>query len=113
MATPKEWKRLSFQEALELIPLTDKDSKSQTEARKFMSRQPAWVPGNELPWETIGADSRQLTRGAYGGVVYAQAPLAAARVVEQEDRESGDADNGTKRGIHVSSVSVPGPASFI
>lgn len=102
MPPPKDYKRLTFQEALELVPLTDKTSKSQTEARKFMSRQPAWVPGNELPWETVGSDSRKLTRGAYGGVVYAQAPLAAARVVEREDRESGDAENGMKRGIHVS-----------
>ncbi|KAF5231534.1 hypothetical protein FAUST_9233 [Fusarium austroamericanum] len=96
MATPKEWKRLSFQEAMELSRLPDDTSTTQT-TQRFMSRQPAWTPGQELPWHAIGIPPPKITRGAYGAVVYTQAPLAAARVVERED-ETEPIEN--KRGIH-------------
>ncbi|KAF4977942.1 hypothetical protein FZEAL_5590 [Fusarium zealandicum] len=99
MASPKEWPRLSFQEALELIKLPDKTNASQT-VKRFMSRQPAWVPGQDLPEECLGLIGPKSTRGSYGGVVYAQASLAAARIVEQEDREQGNDLNGNGRGIH-------------
>lgn len=98
MARPKEWKRLSFQEALELIRLPDEISAQQT-IQKFISRQPAWTPGQELPWNAVGITPPKITRGAYGAVVYAQAALAATRVVEQED-DIKHKEN--KRGIHVS-----------
>jgi hypothetical protein len=97
MTTPKQWKRLSFQEALELLRLPDETPTIQT-IQRFMSRQPAWTPGQELPWDTVGIPPPKITRGAYGAVVYTQAALAATRVVEQEDEsEQGE----IKRGIHV------------
>jgi hypothetical protein len=98
MTTPKEWKRLSFQEALELIRLPD-ETATQQPIQKFISRQPAWTPGQELPWNAVGITPPKITRGAYGAVVYAQAALAATRVVEQED---GSKHKENKRGIHVS-----------
>ncbi|KPM36390.1 hypothetical protein AK830_g10165 [Neonectria ditissima] len=98
----KEWKRMSFQEAMELERLPDDGSGAQKPVAKFMNRQPPWLPGAELPWETIGVSAAKITRGAFGGVVYAMAPLAAARVVEDEDGESGNHGKGSKRAIHVS-----------
>ncbi|CAM1509818.1 Fc.00g001530.m01.CDS01 [Cosmosporella sp. VM-42] len=100
MAPQKEWPRLSFQESMELSRLPEETSESGTTVQKFMSRQPAWVVGNELPWDTVGLGEKKLTKGAFGGVIYAQAPLAASRVVEQEDKESGNADENSRRGIH-------------
>lgn len=102
MAASREWTRLSFQEALELVKLSDESSGSQKCVKRFMSRQPAWEPGKELPWDSLGLAPPKITRGAYGAVVYAQSSLAAARVVEQEDHEEGNGVNGNKRGIHVS-----------
>ncbi|KAF5007377.1 hypothetical protein FDECE_6308 [Fusarium decemcellulare] len=109
MAAPKEWKRLSFQEALDLVRLPDEASGSQQPVKRFMSRQPAWEPGKELPWESLGLAPPKLTRGAYGAVVYAQSSLAAARVVEQEDREEGNGVNGNRRGIHSIHAVFPNP----
>lgn len=97
MSSPQEWERLSFQEAMELTRLPDEPSLPPVQ--KFMSRRPAWVPGDDLPWESIGAKASKLTTKAFGGVVYAMAPLAAARVVEEEDDRMA---TGTRRGIHVS-----------
>ncbi|KAF4450336.1 hypothetical protein F53441_6619 [Fusarium austroafricanum] len=97
MITPKEWKRLSFQEALELTRLPDEDPTTQQPVRRFMSRQPAWIPGQELPWGAVGIARPKITRGAYGAVVYTQAALAATRVVEQEDDENKEKN---RRGIH-------------
>ncbi|XEV00252.1 hypothetical protein FSHL1_005539 [Fusarium sambucinum] len=96
MTTPKEWERLSFQEAMELSRLTDDASRGQA-TQRFMSRQPAWTPGQELPWGAVGIPPPKITRGAYGAVVYTQASLAAARVVEQEDESERI---GNRRGIH-------------
>jgi hypothetical protein len=98
MTTPKEWKRLSFQEALELVRLPNETAAKQLN-QQFMSRQPAWTPGQELPWDAVGITPPKITRGAYGAVVYAQAALAATRVVEQEDNNK---HKENKRGIHVS-----------
>jgi hypothetical protein len=63
-----------------------------------MSCQPAWTPGQELPWDAVGIPPPKITRGAYGAVVYTLASLAAARVVEQEDESE---QMKTRRGIHV------------
>ncbi|KAM0342968.1 hypothetical protein ACHAPU_008998 [Fusarium lateritium] len=97
VATRKEWKRLSFQEALEMVEIPN-ESLPQQPIQKFMSRQPAWAPGLELPWD-VGTTPPKITRGAYGAVVYAQAALAATRVVEQQDNSEGK-EKGDRRGIH-------------
>ncbi|KJZ76856.1 hypothetical protein HIM_03733 [Hirsutella minnesotensis 3608] len=58
-------------------------------ARRFISRHPAWRPGDELPWDSLFKDSSKPLAsgfGAYGGHVYAQSSLAAARVIEDESR---------------------------
>ncbi|KAH7000440.1 thioesterase-like superfamily-domain-containing protein [Ilyonectria destructans] len=99
-APPKEWKRMSFQEAMELEKLPAVDSGNQKGEIRFMNRQPPWMPGKELPWESIGVSAAKITRGAYGGVVYAMATLAAARVVEEEDTKSSNEENEGSRAIH-------------
>lgn len=104
-APPKEWKRMSFQEAMELEKLPAVDSGDQKGEIRFMNRQPPWMPGKELPWESIGVSAAKITRGAYGGVVYAMATLAAARVVEEEDTKSSNEENEGSRAIHVSETS--------
>ncbi|PFH57726.1 hypothetical protein XA68_14654 [Ophiocordyceps unilateralis] len=92
------WPRLGFQEAMAMTPLPAADSS----VRRYVSRQPAWKPGGELPWEALfknldGPVPRHSGAGAYGGHVFAQAPLAAARAVEGE--YGGDVGPG-KLGIH-------------
>lgn len=102
--TPKHV-RLSFQEALHLTRLHDDSNSnpSQSAVQRFISRQPAWKVGNDLPWDTVDSGTRtksiNLGKGAFGGVVYAQAPLAAARAVEEDDK---DAEKTGSLGIHVS-----------
>lgn len=86
MEFPSDLHRFSVQECMELTSLPSHDENPK--AHRFMSRQPAWKPGNELPWGKVKRDptkSRTFGPGAFGGHVYAQAPLAAARVVEKED----------------------------
>lgn len=80
--------------------------------QRFLSQSPAWKPGQELPWGSPQFQKSNRGRtfgpGAFGGHVYAQAPLAAARVVEEEEekeKEKLEAANGAvkrKLGIHVS-----------
>ncbi|KAK7427235.1 hypothetical protein QQZ08_006171 [Neonectria magnoliae] len=100
LASAKEWKRMSFQEAMELERLPDDALGAQKPVARFMNRQPPWRPGAELPWESIGVSAAKISRGAFGGVVYAMAPLAAARVVEDEDGESGNNGKENRRAIH-------------
>ncbi|KAL6867120.1 Thioesterase/thiol ester dehydrase-isomerase [Trichoderma novae-zelandiae] len=98
-------RRLGFLEAMEMSRLPGDGSSGDT--HRFMSHRPAWQPGAELPWDR--ADVPKEATGfynskAYGGHVYIQAPLAAARVVEAEEDEAAnrtarDIDRG-KFGIH-------------
>lgn len=100
MEFPSDLHRFSVQECLELTPLPSHDEKPPV--HRFMSRQPAWKPGNELPWGKVKHNpkkSRTFGPGAFGGHVYAQAPLAAAKVVEKEDQA---ASVKGKLAIHVS-----------
>ncbi|EHK20620.1 uncharacterized protein TRIVIDRAFT_48947 [Trichoderma virens Gv29-8] len=90
-------------EALRLSRLPDSQSDSQDGTKRFISRTPAWRPGGELPWEKVNAEAYKkgtmvdFPPGAFGGHVFAQAPLAAARAVEEDD--AGGNGNG-KLGIH-------------
>lgn len=86
------WKRMSFQECMELarIPSTEDDDKKQNSIQRFQSRQPAWKPGQDLVWGEIPPQPSRAGKpgpAAYGGHVYAQAALAAARAVEAEERD--------------------------
>lgn len=98
--------RLSFQENMELTWLPGSGNSPQ----RLVSTMPAWKPGKGLPWAEIDAASgrnrnrdpskpRTFGPGAFGGHVYAQAPFAAAKVVEKADRET---PVGNKLGLHVS-----------
>ena len=93
--------RRGFQEAFEMTRLADSASvSSEQPLQRFISRQPAWKPGADVPVGKMN-DRQSIGPGAFGGHVYIQAPLAAARVVEQEDREAVSNGSG-KRSIHVS-----------
>ncbi len=104
---PDQWYRRSIEEALELRRLPNHTSTPTTitTTQRFMSCQPAWSVGNELPrFSSTGSGTTKLDvsigRGAFGGCVYALAPLAAARVVEKEDELTASPGQG-KRSIHV------------
>ena len=87
-----------------LTRLPDEKNPSGGVVQKFISQTPSWKPGQELPWESLNMPAelgrKSLGPGAFGGHVYAQAPLAAARVVEEEDGVASAVNN--KRSIHVS-----------
>ncbi|KAG5970888.1 hypothetical protein E4U58_000498 [Claviceps cyperi] len=65
------------------------------------------MPGGELPWDALfqnlkGKPPRHSGLSAYGGCVYAQASLAAARAFEEEERQREGASGDVKPwpGIH-------------
>ncbi|KAG6036343.1 hypothetical protein E4U41_005750 [Claviceps citrina] len=107
VAAYREWPRKSFAEFMELVPISYHVCKQDNGTKRFMSRQPAWTPGNELPWDVLfqnikGPRPRHSGLGVFGGCVYAQASLAAARAVEEEERQREEATGEAKPrpGIH-------------
>lgn len=99
MASLEKCARLSFQQAMELPRLPDQESGTGSVMLRFMNRQPPWATGDALPWETSGIPRPPGTKVAFGGVVYAQAPLAAARAIASRADSSSDKDRAF--GIHV------------
>ncbi|EAQ88742.1 predicted protein [Chaetomium globosum CBS 148.51] len=71
---------LPLQEALELVKLP-----SVGEARRFMGTRAAYLPGSDFDME----DSPTFHKAAFGGHVYAQAALAAARTWRELEDEKG------------------------
>ncbi|GAB0132391.1 hypothetical protein EsDP_00000829 [Epichloe bromicola] len=107
IAAYREWPRKSFAEFMELVPIPDHICKQGKDIKRFMSRQPAWLEGKELPWDVLfqnikGPRPRHTGLGVFGGCVYAQASLAAARAVEEEERQQKEATGEAKPrpGIH-------------
>ncbi|KAH0490789.1 hypothetical protein TgHK011_002241 [Trichoderma gracile] len=95
--------RLGFLEAMEMSRLPDDSNSSDT--YRFMSHRPAWQPGAELPWDRVDVPKEAMSfynSKAYGGHVYIQAPLAAARIVEAEEEAANNTHdtNGGRFGIH-------------
>lgn len=104
--------RRDFSETMKVSRVPD--SSSRDGVKRFMSHTPAWRPAGELPWAKANPDGfkkgnmTDFPPSAFGGHVYAQAPLVAARAVEEEDKAGG---NGAgKLGIH---VSCGAPFSFL
>ncbi|KAG5925185.1 hypothetical protein E4U61_002299 [Claviceps capensis] len=107
VATYREWPRKGFAEFMELVRIPDDVYAQGKGVKRFMSRQPAWTPGGELPWDALfqnlkGKPPRHSGLGVYGGCVYAQASLAAARAIEEEERQREEASGDVKPrpGIH-------------
>ncbi|PHH75117.1 hypothetical protein CDD82_4594 [Ophiocordyceps australis] len=105
----RTWPRLSFQDALALTEISAGADLQGRSVKRFVSRRPAWKPGGELPWDLLFKDLKgpkpmHQGPGVFGGVVYAQAPLAAARAIEAEDIAETGADTDKKPrgklGIH-------------
>lgn len=78
---------------------------SSGSAVQYTSRHPAWRPRVDLPpgvpeQPTKTKTNQKTAPGVFGGLVYGQAPLAAARAVEFEEKQSGQDKQGYM-GIHV------------
>ncbi|ORY62462.1 thioesterase-like superfamily-domain-containing protein [Pseudomassariella vexata] len=80
-------RRLTFQEALSIMPIPDRVVDGHT-IKRYMSLRSAWFPGIDLP---VGMDDEGVEkpmrfpsegRAAYGGHVYSQAGLAASKAFE-------------------------------
>ncbi|EEU42664.1 uncharacterized protein NECHADRAFT_95805 [Fusarium vanettenii 77-13-4] len=98
MASLEKCPRLSFQQAMELTRLPNRESGTGSVMLRFMNRQPPWATGDAIPWEASGIPRPPGTKVAFGGVVYAQAPLAAARAIESRADSNSDKDRAF--GIH-------------
>ncbi|OLN85487.1 hypothetical protein CCHL11_08044 [Colletotrichum chlorophyti] len=88
--------KILFDNVMALAPLPmppSQTSSHENPVRRYMSLWPAWVPGSELVGG-MGRGSKADPRGAYGGHVYTQAPLAACRAI----REESPAGAGTQSG---------------
>lgn len=111
MSTAESRDRLSFQRALELVEVNLKQNEHRSGPRRFFSRRPSWKPGHELPWESVlgpqGKAAVNRAPGAYGGFVFAQASLAASRLVSQRDQWSLAREK--RQGIHASFTSAATP----
>lgn len=99
MTSLEKCPRLSFQQAMELTRLPNRESGTGSVMLRFMNRQPPWATGDAIPWEASGIPRPPGTKVAFGGVVYAQAPLAAARAIESRADSNPDKDRAF--GIHV------------
>lgn len=96
--------RLTLQESLELIPV---DAPGQGGVR-YMSTRPAWVPGSDLPWETlpVQTDAAQFHSATYGAHVYAMSAAAILKAVA--DGQGAPGATNPELGLHVSSSPPPG-----
>ncbi len=100
--TAKQWKRLRAEEALELVRVpVPAESNNSAVSHRYMSTQPAWNAGSLFAG--TGRDIKAAQSGVFGGTVYAQAPLAASRSLEEVSESATGASKPTaKFGIHVS-----------
>ena len=83
---------LPLQEALHLVKLP-----SAGEARRFMGTRAAYLPGSDF---TADSGMPSTHTAAFGGHVYAQAALAAARAWRELEDERG-AKPGERLDLHV------------
>lgn len=84
------WHRPSLAEAFAITPVP---VAQDTNSERFISHYPPWKLGTELPMPPQAF-------GAFGGTVYGQAALAAART--HEKRTSNESDKDAHMGIFVS-----------
>lgn len=93
-ASPNALRRLPFDESMQLSRLPSENGSNA----RYMSRFPNWKSMREYK----GAEliNKLAGPGTFGGVVYGQAPLAAARDIEHS--EGPEAAGKGKLGIHVS-----------
>ncbi|KAI5923573.1 thioesterase-like superfamily-domain-containing protein [Camillea tinctor] len=92
--------RLTFQEAMSLIPLSDKVDGDGKVVKRYMGRRRPWVPGSDLPG---GRPPISLEAAAYGGHVYSQAGMVASRAFAETRLATAATRNGRadkQFGIH-------------
>lgn len=94
-ASANALRRLPFDESMQVSRLPSENGSNA----RYMSRYPNWKSMREYK----GAElvNKLAGPGTFGGVVYGQAPLAAARDIEHS--EGPEAAGKGKLGIHVSS----------
>lgn len=86
---------------MELVRVPSSTEHSNTVgAYRYMSTQPAWNAGSLFAG--TGRDIKAAQSGVFGGTVYAQAPLAAARSIGLEESQSNGDETKPNFGIHVS-----------
>ena len=88
---------LSFQEAMDLVPLPPVTTGP---VRQFMATTPAYLPGSDYPEEK---EMPTIHAAAFGGHVYAQSGLAAWRVWRELEDKKGVAKKG-RLGLHVGTI---------
>ncbi|QBZ62025.1 hypothetical protein PoMZ_10899 [Pyricularia oryzae] len=97
--------RLSFQEIMELTELpVDAEAAQRGVVRRFMSRRPAWLPGSDIERiEELCGEGKPFWHAplaSFGGHVYAQSGMAAARVVDAEEKAGPSDERQRRRGVH-------------
>lgn len=98
-------RRLTFQEAMELAPLSNIANSS----RRFMSRRGAWLPGSDLEdlRDSTGPEAQfRAHDAAFGGHVYSQSVLAICRMIGRETKRQDQNTSGRKSGWASSSLSL-------
>jgi hypothetical protein len=108
--------RLTFQEAMSLIPLPDKVADDEKVIKRYMSRRKVWITGEDLIPLAIELGLKNFKSGisAYGGHVYAQASLAASRAFRAAQNVAGHSNKTKRFSIHVrASTWTPVPSEAI
>ncbi|KAI0538066.1 thioesterase-like superfamily-domain-containing protein [Xylaria digitata] len=98
----KGYGRLTYQEAMSVISLSDKVAGDGGIIRRYMSRRSAWIPGSDfVPLATEqGINSFKPATNTYGGHVYSQAGLAASLSVGSMQKAVNSGGQGKRVGIH-------------
>lgn len=103
--------RLAFHDALDFVELDPSHSGNAKggSTKHYMSTRPAWVTGGDLPFDREDYGPGQLVpfngTATYGGHVYAQAGLVAARCFEDSQAKAIEEEPykpHKKYGVHVS-----------
>ncbi|KAI8631941.1 Thioesterase/thiol ester dehydrase-isomerase [Xylariaceae sp. FL1651] len=96
--------RLTFQEAMGLVPLLDRTIDDGKVVKRYMSRRKVWVSNKDLIPLAMehGVGPIKTGTSAYGGHVYSQAGLAASRAFRATQRVEHDSSQEKKKtfGIH-------------
>jgi len=88
--------RLAFHDALDFVELDPSHSGNVEggSTKRYMSTRPAWVTGGDLPFDRKDYGPGQLVSfngtSTYGGHVYAQAGLVAARCFEDSQTKEAE-----------------------
>ncbi|KAI1177010.1 Thioesterase/thiol ester dehydrase-isomerase [Nemania sp. FL0916] len=94
--------RLTYQEAMSLMPLSDKTADDGSVVRRYMSKRRAYPLGTQLVplAREMGIENWDMGPGAYGGHVYSQASVAAFLTFRAARKVAGNGGKDKKFAIH-------------